>query len=464
MTQHEQTPIEILQSEVPELEISTDPTVLDVYGLDWTRFYTPSASAVVFPKTIEDVQALVMWAQAQGVGLVPSGGRTGLSGAACALKGEVVVSFDRMNRILELDPVDRLVTCQPGVITEQLQEFAIENGLFYPVDFAAAGSSQIGGNIATNAGGINVIRYGMTRDWVAGLKVVTGTGALLDLNRGLVKNNTGYDLRHLFIGSEGTLGFIVEATMRLSRTPASTSVIVLGVPTMPAVLDVLRVFQEKMSLSAFEFFSEAALSKVVEHGNVPRPMSEAHPFYALIEFDSAQDSDEDTALELFEACLENGFAHDGVMSQGRSQAEKLWRCREEISETISKWTPYKNDVSVRVSQAPAFLSAIEDVVLREYPDFEIVWFGHIGDGNLHLNILKPESLSATEFLKRCEHISDLVYGVVRDFSGSVSAEHGVGLLKKKHLTYTRSEEEVRLMRGLKDVFDPAGIMNPEKIF
>ena len=169
-------------------------------------------------------------------------------------------------------------------------------------------------------------------------------------------------------------------------------------------------------------------------------------------------------LELFETCLEHEVAHDGVMSQGRSQADKLWRCREEISETISKWTPYKNDVSVRVSQAPAFLSAIEGVVLKEYPDFEIIWFGHIGDGNLHLNILKPEDLSASEFLKHCEHISDLVYGVVRDFGGSVSAEHGVGLLKKAHLTYTRSEEEVRLMKGLKAVFDPAGIMNPGKIF
>lgn len=464
MTEEQNSTMEALRAELPDLEISHEAETLEAYGLDWTRFYTPKATAVVFPRSIEQVQGLVRWAHGHDVALVPSGGRTGLSGAACALDGEIVVSFDRMNKILNLDPVDRLVVCQPGVVTEQLQEFARDNGLFYPVDFAAAGSSQIGGNIATNAGGINVIRYGMTREWVAGLKVVTGTGELLELNRGLVKNNTGYDFRHLFVGSEGTLGLIVEATMRLQRTPPSTSVLVLGVPTMPAVLDVLRIFQERMTLSAFEFFSEAALSKVVEHGNVPRPMAEAHPFYALIEFDCGTQADEDAALELFESCLEQGYAHDGVMSQGRSQAEKLWRCREEISETISRWTPYKNDVSVRVSQAPAFLSAIEDVVLTEYPDFEIVWFGHIGDGNLHLNILKPEDLSAPEFLEHCEHISDLVYGVVRDFGGSVSAEHGVGLLKKKHLTYTRSEEEVRLMQGLKTVFDPAGIMNPGKIF
>ena len=171
MSEQQTASIETLQKDIPDLDVSTDPSNLETYGLDWTRFYTPQASAVAFPRTIEQVQALVRWAKKNAVGLVPSGGRTGLSGAACALNGEVVVSFDRMNRILELDPVDRLVTCQPGVVTEQLQEFAKDNGLFYPVDFAAAGSSQIGGNIATNAGGINVIRYGMTREWVAGLKV-----------------------------------------------------------------------------------------------------------------------------------------------------------------------------------------------------------------------------------------------------------------------------------------------------
>jgi len=464
MTTEIDTDLESLRDACPGLHISTEPEDLQVYGLDWTRFYEPAPSAVVFPRTTEEVQALVLWAKSNQVAIVPSGGRTGLSGGACALKGEIVVSFDRMNKILDFNPVDRLVVCQPGVVTETLQTYARERDLFYPVDFAAAGSSQIGGNIATNAGGINVIRYGMTRQWVAGLKVVTGNGELLELNKGLVKNNAGYDLRQLFIGSEGTLGLIVEATMELTRSPHPSAVLVLGVPSMGAVLDVLKVFQNTMVLNAFEFFSHAALEKVVEHAKVPRPMAESHPFYALLEFDCLGEKDETLALELFETCLEEGHVLDGVMSQSKAQAQKLWRCREEISETISRWTPYKNDVSVKVSQAPTFLKAIEEIVLREYPDFEIVWFGHIGDGNLHLNILKPEVMAASEFKTRCEHISGLVYAAVKDFEGSVSAEHGVGLLKREHLGFSRSAEEIRLMQGMKTLFDPEGILNPGKIF
>ena len=193
-------------------------------------------------------------------------------------------------------------------------------------------------------------------------------------------------------------------------------------------------------------------------------MEDDHPYYALLEFECQGEEDEAVALELFETCVERGFVVDGVMSQDNAQAKKLWRCREEISETISRWTPYKNDISVKVSQAPAFLSAIETIVEREYPEFEIVWFGHIGDGNLHLNILKPEDMESSEFKARCERISDQVYGAVQRFDGSISAEHGVGLLKREHLGFSRSDTEIRLMRGMKGVFDPAGILNPGKIF
>ena len=200
-------------------DIATDSDTLSNYGKDWTRVYQPNPLAIVFPRDTDQVQSLVKIANEQGFGLVPSGGRTGLSGGAMSTNQEVVVSFDKMNHIGEFNAVDRSVVCQAGVITEQLQEFAAQQGLFYPVDFASSGSSQIGGNIATNAGGIKVIRYGLTRDWVAGLKVVTGKGDILELNNGLVKNATGYDLRHLFIGSEGTLGFITEATIRLMRPP-----------------------------------------------------------------------------------------------------------------------------------------------------------------------------------------------------------------------------------------------------
>ena len=223
--------------------VKTDADSLQIFGKDWTKVYEPKPTAIVFPGTAADVQAIVKLANQHGLALVPSGGRTGLSGGAVATNGEVVVAFDRMNRIVDFNPIDRQVVCEPGVVTEQLQLFAEDKGLFYPVDFASSGSSQIGGNVATNAGGIKVIRYGLTRDWVSGMKVVTGSGELLELNHGLVKNATGYDLRHLFIGSEGTLGFIVELTMSLATAPVDPTVLVLAVDDMDSAMQVLQCFQ-----------------------------------------------------------------------------------------------------------------------------------------------------------------------------------------------------------------------------
>src|SRR5690554_2131959 len=224
----------------------TDTASAEQYGTDWTKVWEPAPSVVLLPETLEEVQAIVRAANEHGVALVPSGGRTGLSAGAVAAKGEAVVAFDNMNQILEFNASDRTVRCQSGVVTEQLQNFAEENGLYYPVDFASAGSSQLGGNLSTNAGGIKVIRYGMSRDWVAGLKVVTGKGDILDLNKDLEKNNTGYDLRHLFIGAEGTLGFITEATMKLTRQPDNLTVLVLGLGDLTNTMDVLQKFQSKL--------------------------------------------------------------------------------------------------------------------------------------------------------------------------------------------------------------------------
>ncbi|MCK5893183.1 MAG: FAD-binding oxidoreductase [Endozoicomonadaceae bacterium] len=449
---------------VSPAKVLDDSDSLQTWGRDWTRFHEPAPLAIIFPQTIEHVQAVVHFARKRRIGLVPSGGRTGLSAGAVAVRGEIVVSFDDMNAISKFNPVDRTVVCGPGLITEQLQQFAEEQGLYYPVDFASSGSSHIGGNIATNAGGINVIRYGMTRDWVAGLKVVTGTGQLLEFNKGLLKNNTGYDLQQLFIGSEGTLGLIVEATMRLTRPPKALTVLLLGVPEMSNIMKVLDTFQNKIDLTAFEFFSEKALSKVVEHVGVQRPFETNTEFYALLEFECLNDQLSDQAMQLFERCVDNGWVVDGVMSQNQTQRVNLWRCREDISEAISRWSPYKNDLSVVVSKVPAFLAAIDAVVSREYPDFEIIWFGHIGDGNLHLNILKPETLAQDEFLSHCHRVSQWIFDIVQKYDGSISAEHGVGLLKKAYLAYTRSPAEIALMIGVKSVFDPDKIMNPEKIF
>lgn len=445
-------------------KISTAPADFQTFGRDWTKAYPPRPSAIVFPRSVEQVQAIVKLANAEGFALVPSGGRTGLSGGAVATRGEVVVALDYMNKVLEFNPVDRTVLCQAGIVTEQLQQYAEERGLYYPVDFASSGSSQIGGNIATNAGGIKVIRYGMTRDWVLGLKVVTGAGEILELNRGLIKNNAGYDLRQLFIGAEGTLGIVVEATMQLTRPPQGLTALVLGVPEFANIMDVLHAFQSKLDLTAFEFFSDKALAKVIEHSGLQKPFDTPAGFYALLEFEKLDDDTEARAMELFEHCVEQGWVVDGVMSQSIEQLQNLWRLREDISETLSRWTPYKNDIATVVSKVPPFIAEVDAVVSREYPEFEIVWFGHIGDGNVHLNILKPDALSLDEFYQRCHRVSQWVFEIVQRYGGSVSAEHGVGLLKKDYLSYGRSAEEIALMRQIKRVFDPKGVMNPGKIF
>ena len=443
--------------------VKTDSVDLNHFGKDWTKVCVPDPTAIVFPSNIEQVQDIVKLAHESEVALVPSGGRTGLSGGAVAEKQELVVSFDRMNKILSFDALDRQVVCQPGVITEQLQQFATDKELFYPIDFASSGSSQLGGNVATNAGGIKVIRYGMTRNWILGMKVVTGTGQLLDLNRGLTKNATGYDFRHLFIGSEGTLGFIVELTLALCSKPNDPKVLLLGVERMVETMEVLKAFQNKMELTAFEFFSDKAMEHVIEGKGLQRPFESPSEFYVLIEFEKVAEQDIKDAIELFEHCLEQGWISDGIISQSAGQADSLWRLREDISETISKFTPYKNDISVKVSQVPSFLEAAEALVSEAYPDFEIIWFGHIGDGNLHLNILKPANLAIEDFYKRCDEVSERVFSLVRKFGGSISAEHGIGILKKPYLHYSRGVGELDYMKAIKQVFDPKNIMNPGKL-
>ena len=455
--------LEKLVEIVGDAWLKTDSADLETYGKDWTKAYPANPIAIVLPKDTDEVVALVQLANLHEVALVPSGGRTGLSGGAVAANEELVVAFDRMNKILEFNPADRQVVCEPGVVTQQLQQFAEQEGLFYPVDFASSGSSQLGGNVSTNAGGIKVIRYGMTREWVKGLKVVTGSGELLDLNRGLSKNATGYDFRHLFTGAEGTLGFIVELTLALTSMPKDPTVLVLGAQGMEPIMQVLQKFQGELNLTAFEFFSEKALKHVLEEKQLQRPFETESEFYALIEFENQSEQDIDTAMHLFETCLEEGWIVDGTISQNSTQANNLWRLREDISETISTFTPYKNDISVKVSKVPEFLQEVDSLVTSSYPDFEIIWFGHIGDGNVHLNILKPESLAAEAFFEKCAKVSNLVFEIVEKHGGSISAEHGVGLLKKPFLHYSRSSAEMAYMKAVKKIFDPNNIMNPGKL-
>ena len=251
---------------LPGLRLLTEPGELEYYGRDWTRRWTPSPLAIALPASIEEVQAIVRWANQQHVAIVPSGGRTGLSGGAVAANGELVLSLERMNRVLDFDAVDRTLTVQPGIILQAVHDAARAHGLIYPVDFAARGSCSIGGNIATNAGGIRVIRYGNTREWIAGVKVVTGNGELLELNRGLIKNSSGYDFRQLMIGSEGTLGIVVEATLRLADPPPPSQVMLLALPDMDALMQVFALFRARLTLQAFEFFTDHALHHVLAHG------------------------------------------------------------------------------------------------------------------------------------------------------------------------------------------------------
>jgi len=268
----------------------------------------------------------------------------------------------------------------------------------------------------------------------------------------------------LMIGAEGTLGLVTEAQIKLERKPRELRVLVLGTPNFDTIMQVLAAFQATLDLTAFEFFSELAVQKVIASGDVARPFEEATPFYALLEFEALSSAIEEQAMQVFETCMEAGWVLNGVMSQSETQARSLWRLREDISETITKFTPYKNDISVLISHIPAFIADIDAIVQTHYPDFEIVWFGHIGDGNLHLNILKPEHVSKEAFFAKCQAVNQAVFETVQKYDGSISAEHGVGMTKKPYLGYTRAPEEIAYMQAIKRVFDPNNILNPGKIF
>ncbi|MES3037014.1 MAG: FAD-binding oxidoreductase [Bdellovibrionota bacterium] len=444
-------------------QVKTDPESLKYYGKDWTTYFDIKPSAIVFPESTEDVVTIVKWAVSTKTSLVPSGGRTGLSGGACALNQEVVVSFERMNKFSNFNALDMTVTCEAGVVTEELQKYAHEKGLFYPVDFAARGSSQVGGNVATNAGGIKVLRYGLTRQYVGSLKVVTGTGEVLELNRSLIKNATGYDLRQLFIGSEGTLGFITEITFHLLPAPPPYQVILVALPELDSVMKVFDLFRGKLNLTAFEMFSELALQKVMEKTSLPHPFSSPSPFYVVMEMEANAGSEE-KILEVFTAAVEAGYIADGHLSQSETQAKTFWRYREDISESLASFSPYKNDISVKISDVPAFMGKLDQILRSNYPTWEVVWFGHIGDGNLHINILRPENLTKDSFVQECRKVDQLIFQLIKDFEGSISAEHGVGLTKKSFLSFSRSTAEISYMRQIKKIFDPMGIVNPGKIF
>ena len=449
-----------LQQAVPGLLLRTDPADLVHYGRDWTRRWTPAPLAIALPDGTTQVQAIVRWARAAGVALVPSGGRTGLSGGAVAANGELVVSLERMRKVLGFDAIDRLLHVQAGIPLESAQAAAREHHLHYPVDFAARGSCTIGGNIATNAGGIRVLRHGNTREWIAGLTVVDGRGEVMQLQRGLLKNSSGYDLRHLLIASEGTLGIVTEAQLRLAEPDPPARTLLLALPGFAAVMPAFAALRSHLRLQAFEFFDAVSLAHVVAHGAVA-PFADAAPYYAITDVDAV---DDDTLLAAFEHCVGQGWVGDGLIADSSAQAAQLWRLREGITEALAPRLPYKNDVVVRTSVMPAFLAEAQALIAAEYPTFEIAWFGHIGDGNLHINVLKPGTMDQEAFVRDCERVTDLLSACLARHGGSISAEHGIGLVKKPYLADTRSAAEIAAMRGIKAVLDPDGILNPGKLF
>jgi len=444
-------------------KITEEESLLKTYGSDWTREFVPNPLAIVFPKSVEDIRNIIIFANRHSLPLVPSGGRTGLSGGAVASEKELVVSLDKMNKIIDFNQTDRLLTVQAGVTTQEIQEFAEENNLFYPIDLSSKGSSQIGGNIATNAGGLHVIRYGLTRNWVKGLIVITGNADVVELNKGLTKNATGYDLKDLFIGSEGTLGIICEATLELTNKPRESVNLLLSVSDISKSGEILSIFRNNFTLNAFEFFSDSAVKHINTISKTKFPLIDS-PYYFLIDIECSSEDELLKAESIYNELNTKGIINEGVISQNIKQYNELWNFRENITESISIFLTYKNDISVRPSQIPLFVKDIEQVINNEYPDFDTILFGHIGDGNIHISILKPHSFEKEIFLNTCKEVNNHIYRIVAKYEGSISAEHGVGIIKRPYLMYTRTAKEIDLMKNIKAVFDPNNILNPGKIF
>ncbi len=442
--------------------LTLEPSELEEYGRDWTRVYSPAPSAVAFPRTTDEVARLVKLCHAHRVSVVPSGGRTGLAAGAVAARGELVLSLQRMNKLGPVDLLGNTVRVQAGAVTEAVHHHCAEHGLTWPVDFASKGSSQVGGNIATNAGGVKVIRYGLTRQWVLGLQVVTAQGEVLELNGALEKNNTGVDLRQLFIGSEGTLGIITEATLKLAPLPGRQDVFLFAVPDMAGVLSLFREARRApLILSAYEFFTDKCLERVRRHRKLRSPFDAPSSHYVLMEAESKEASEVEAWLG---SLFERGLVTDGTLAQSPSQASELWALRESISESLSATgLPHKNDVSLPVAALESFCSELEAVFGARYPGWEINLFGHIGDGNLHINVMKPEDMEKAEFLAHTKAADHAMFELVSKHRGSISAEHGIGLLKKDYLSYSRSLAELELLRTLKRAMDPLNILNPGKV-
>lgn len=422
---------------------------------------------MVSPKTTAQVSAIVSLCSKAGVAVVPQGGNTGLCGGAIPdLSGEqVVLSLSRMNQIRRVDADDFSMLVESGCILANVQNAARQVGRIFPLSLTAEGSCQIGGNLSTNAGGINVIRYGTARQQVLGLEVVLADGTIWDGLRSLRKDTGGYDMKQVFIGSEGTLGIITAATLRLYPEPGTTSTALLAVKSANTAVQLLSRIRAVCSdqIQAFELISGMAMSFALQHGtSVVSPFSEAHPCYILVE---ATGSDGDSAFQAeLESAIDDGQVIDAVLAKNAGEAKKLWSIRHAIPESQgAEGVSLKHDISVPIGRIGEFMAQAEEAVHRIVPEARIVVFGHVGDGNLHYNISQPKAADGDEFRRIGESASKAVYALVHEFGGSFSAEHGVGVLKKGFLEQFRSATELALMRTLKQALDPKNTLNPGKV-
>jgi D-lactate dehydrogenase (cytochrome) len=440
---------------------------------EWRGLYRGSASVVVLPATTAEVAAVVRLCAERGVGIVPQGGNTGLVGGAVARATddapELILSARRMTAIRELDPDNYTITAEAGCVLASLQAAATEADRFFPLSLASEGSCQLGGNLSTNAGGTNVLRYGTARELVLGLEVVLPDGRVFDGLRGLRKDNAGYDLKQLFIGAEGTLGFITAATCKLYPRPrgVATALVAVAHPEAAIALHSRARLGLGDELIAFELMSRAALEFVLEFlPDTREPLQEAHPWYVLLEIASARDqvaAEED--LEDFLAdCLDAGLVTDGAAARSGAHREEFWALRHNISDAQKiGGASIKNDISVPVSRVGEFIRQAGRRVEATVPGTRIVAFGHVGDGNIHFNLTQPSGMAPAEFLGLWGALTGEVNAVATALGGSFSAEHGIGLLKAPELKRFRGGVELELMRAIKQALDPAGIMNPGKI-
>jgi FAD/FMN-containing dehydrogenase len=445
-----------------------DHEVIAPHLEEWRSKYKGKSSLLLKPATTIQVSAILAICSQTRTAIVPQGGNTGLVGGQIPFDGEILLSLERMDRIRAVDTANLSMTVEAGVVLASAQNAASDHNLLFPLSLAAEGSATIGGNLSTNAGGVNVLRYGMARDLTLGLEVVLADGRILDLLTGLRKNNTGYDLKQLFIGAEGTLGVITAATLKLFPKPAVRATAFVALPSPAMAVQLLAELQAASGgqITAFELVPRIALDLVVKHFTGARdPLASPSPFYALVEADSAARFDLKGALEsAIEAAMARGVASDAVIAASEAQRSELWALRENISEAQKReGASIKHDISVPVSAIPEFLARATAAVLKAMPGARPVSFGHIGDGNIHFNFSTPANSDAAAFLARWDEIQRIVHDIVRDFGGSISAEHGIGVQKRDQLVHYKSPLEIELMRTLKRTLDPHNILNPGKV-